>query len=176
MNEYQLGLALVKDLDENEKGLDERENFIKSQIKIFNEKSLRSVFNPKHIGLGENDEKDVLLTRTTLVVTLYSQEALNTPGKAMRLLSQLLVTSDEPDNLSDLVWNKKLFRTFKVASAEDSGSQNIIDLSGISDGELIKALIDFICDEKDFSGEKRNAIDQMKKIAVECGLLRKETL
>ena len=176
MNEYQLGLALVKDLDENEKGLDERGNFIKSQIKIFNEKSLRSVFNPKHIGLGENDEKDVLLTRTTLVVTLYSQEALNTPGKAMRLLSQLLVTSDKPDNLSDLVWNKKLFRTFKVASAEDSGSQNIIDLSGISDAELIKALIDFVCDEKDFSGEKRSAMDQMKKLAVECGLLRKETL
>ena len=176
MNEYQLGLALVKDLDENEKGLDERGNFIKSQIKIFNEKSLRSVFNPKHIGLGENDEKDVLLTRTTLVVTLYSQEALNTPGKAMRLLSQLLVTSDKPDNLSDLVWNKKLFRTFKVASAEDSGSQNIIDLSGISDAELIKALIDFVCDEKDFSGEKRSAMDQMKKLAVECGLLRNDTL
>lgn len=176
MNEYQLGLALVKDLDENEKGLDERENFIKSQIKIFNEKSLRSVFNPKHIGLGENDEKDVLLTRTTLVVTLYSQEALNTPGKAMRLLSQLLVTSDKPDNLSDLVWNKKLFRTFKVASAEDSGSQNIIDLSGISDAELIKALIDFVCDEKDFSREKRSAIDEMKKLAVECGLLRNDTL
>lgn len=176
MNEYQLGLALVAELDENQKGLDERENFMKSQIKIFNEKSLRSVFNPKHIGLGENDEKDVLLTRTTLVVTLYSQEALNTPGKAMRLLSQLLVTSDEPDNLSDLVWNKKLFRTFKVASAEDSGSQNIIDLSGISDAELIKALIDFVCDEKDFSREKRSAIDEMKKLAVECGLLRKDTL
>lgn len=176
MNEYQLGLALVTELDESQKGLDERVEFIKSQIKIFNEKSLRSVFNPKHIGLGENDEKDIQLTRTTLVVTLYSQEALNTPGKAMRLLSQLLVTSDNPDNLSDLVWNKKLFRTFKVATAEDGGSQNIIDLSGISDGELIKALIDFVCDKKDFSGEKRNAIDQMKKIAVECGLLRKDTL
>lgn len=176
MNEYQLGLALVKELDENQKGLDERADFIKSQILIFNEKSLRSVFNPKHIGLGENDEKDFLLTRTTLVVTLYSQEALNTPGKAMRLLSQLLITSDKPDNLSDLVWNKKLFRTFKVASAEDSGSKNIIDLSGISDAELIKALIDFVCDKKDFSGEKRNAIDQMKKIAVGCGLLHKDTL
>ena len=176
MNEYQLGLSLVKELDENQKGLDERADFIKSQILIFNEKSLRSVFNPKHIGLGENDEKDFLLTRTTLVVTLYSQEALNTPGKAMRLLSQLLITSDKPDNLSDLVWNKKLFRTFKVATAEDGGSQNIIDLSGISDAELIKALIDFVCDKKDFSGEKRNAIDQMKKIAVGCGLLHKDTL
>lgn len=176
MYEYQLGLALVTELDENQKGLDERVEFIKSQIKIFNEKSLRSIFNPKHIGLGENDEKDVLLTRTTLIVTLYSQEALNTPGKAMRLLSQLLVTSDKPDNLSDLVWNKKLFRTFKVASAEDSGSQNIIDLSGISDSELIKALIDFVCDEKDFSREKRSAIDEMKKLAVECGLLRNDTL
>ena len=63
-----------------------------------------------------------------------------------------------------------------MATAEDGGSQNIIDLSGISDAELIKALIDFVCDEKDFSGEKRSAMDQMKKLAVECGLLRKETL
>lgn len=176
MHEYQIGLALVMELDENQKGLDERKNFIISQIKIFNDKSRRSAFNPKHIGLGEDGEKDIQLTRTTLLITLYTQEALNTPGKAVRLLSQLLITSDKPDNLSDLLWNKKLFRTFKVASAEDSGSQSIIDLSGISDGELIKALIDFVCDKKDFSGEKRNAIDQMKKIAVECGLLPKDTL
>ena len=49
MYEYQLGLALVKELDENQKGLDERADFIKSQILIYNEKSLRSIFNPKHI-------------------------------------------------------------------------------------------------------------------------------
>ena len=32
MNEYQLGLALVTELDESQKGLDERVEFIKSQI------------------------------------------------------------------------------------------------------------------------------------------------
>lgn len=175
MYEYQIGLALVRDLAANQKGLDERKDFIISKIKTFNEKSLRSTFNPKHIGLGENDENNILLTRTTLIVTLYTQEALNTPGKAIRLLSQLLITSNESDNMSDLLLNKKLFKTFKVASVEDSNrNQNIIDLSTISDSDLIKSIIDFVCDGKDFSKEKRNAIDQMKKIAAECGLFNKE--
>lgn len=172
MYEYQIGLALVKDISEKQRGLDERKDFIISQIKVFNEKSLRSAFNPKHIGLGENNKKNILLTRTTLIVTLYSQEALNTPGKAVRLLSQLLITSDNKDNLSDLVFNKKLFKTFKAVSTEDGEkNQSIIDISTISDSDLIKAIVDFVCDEKDFSGEKRDAIDQMKKIAVENGLL-----
>lgn len=175
MYEYQIGLALVRDLPANQKGLEERKDFILSKIKIFNEKSMRSTFNPKHIGLGENSENDVFLTRTTLIITLYTQEELNTPGKAIRLLSQLLITSDESDNLSDLLLNKKLFKTFKVASVEDvSRNQSIIDLSTISDSDLIKSIIDFVCDAKDFSKEKRNALDQMKKIAAESGLLYKE--
>lgn len=175
MYEYQIGLALVRDLATNQKGLDERKDFIISKIKIFNEKSMRSTFNPKHIGLGENNENNILLSRTTLIITLYTQEELNTPGKAVRLLSQLLITSNESDNLSDLLLNKKLFKTFKVASVEDvSRNQNIIDLSTISDSDLIKSIIDFVCDSKDFSKEKRNAIDQMKKIAAENGLLYKE--
>ncbi|SJZ75063.1 hypothetical protein [Eubacterium coprostanoligenes] len=172
MHEYQIGLALVKDIAANQKGLDERKNFIISKIKIFNEKSLRSTFNSKHIGLGENDENNIILTRTTLIITLYTQEELNTPGKAIRLLSQLLITSDEQDNLSDLLFNKKLFRTFKAASTNDiNDNQEAIDLSNFSDSDLIKSIVDFVCDEKDFSNEKRNAIDKMKQIAIKCGLL-----
>ena len=52
MYEYKIGLALVKNIGVNDKGLDERKAFIISQIKIFNEKSTRSLINPKHIGLG----------------------------------------------------------------------------------------------------------------------------
>lgn len=172
MYEYQIGLALVKNIDANQKGLDERMNFIISQIKIFNEKSLRSSFNPKHIGLGENGEKNVSLTRTTLIVTLYTQESLNTPGKAIRLLSQLLITASDQDNLSDLLLDKKLFKTFKVASIDEiSPSECIVDISTISDADLIKAIVDFVCNQQDFSVKKRNAIDQMKKIAIENRLL-----
>lgn len=172
MYEYKIGLALVKNIGVNDKGLDERKAFIISQIKIFNEKSTRSLINPKHIGLGEKGEDDIQLTKTTLVVTLYTQEILNTPGKAVRLLSQLLINSEEPDNLSDLLLDKKLFRSFKAATTDEiDGSESIIDLSAFSDADLIKALVDFACDRQDFSAKKRSAVDQMKKIAIENGLL-----
>ena len=174
MNEYKIGLSLVKNISKNQKGLDARKAFIVSQIKVYNEKSLRSSFNPKHIGLGENGESDIYITRTTLIITLYTEEILNTPGKAVRLLSQLLRTSDEPDNLSDLLLNKKLFKTFKVASIDNGSSgvaESIVDLSTVSDSDLIKAIVDYVCDQQDFSNKKRNAIDNMKKIAIESGLL-----
>lgn len=86
MYEYKIGLALVKNIGVNDKGLDERKAFIISQIKIFNEKSTRSLINPKHIGLGEKGEDDIQLTKTTLVVTLYTQEILNTPAKPFAYL------------------------------------------------------------------------------------------
>lgn len=172
MYEYKIGLALVKNIDINDRGLEERKAFITSQIKIFNEKSAHSLINPKHSGLGVNDEDDIQLTRTTLVITLYTQENLNTPGKAVRLLSQLLINSNEPDNLSDLLFDKKLFRSFKVATTNDIDvSKSIIDLSDFSDSDLIKALVDFACNQQDFSAKKRNAIDQMKRIAIENELL-----
>lgn len=172
MYEYKIGLALVKNLNEKDKGLDERISFIKSQIRIFNEKSSHSLVNPKHIGLGEKGEDNIQIARTTLIITLYTQEELNTPGKAIRLLSQLLITSEDIDNLSDLLLEKKLFRSFKVATTNILNQpKKPIDISAFSDADLIKALIDFACNSQDFSAKKRNAIDEIKKIAIENELL-----
>lgn len=172
MYEYKIGLALVKSLNEKDKGLDERTSFIHSQIRIFNEKSSHSSINPKHIGLGERGEDDIQISKTTLIITLYTQEELNTPGKAIRLLSQLLITSEDPDNLSDLLSEKKLFRSFKAATTNTLDQpERVIDISSFSDADLIKALIDYACNTQDFSAKKRNAIDEMKKIAFENELL-----
>lgn len=172
MYDYKIGLTLVKNIADDEKGLDQRRDFIISQVNAFNEKSSRSVINPKHIGTGNDGEDDIQLTKTSLILTLYTQEHINTPGKAIRLLSQLLITSDDPDNLSDLLLDKKLFRSFKAATAQDnSTTNNVVDLSAITDSDLIKALVDYTCNQQDFSAQKRNAVDQMKRIAVENGLL-----
>ncbi len=173
MYKYRIGLAIIKSLADSEQGLDHRERFIRSQIKVFNEKSARSVFNPKYIGLGENGQDNILLTRTTLIITLYTQEILNTPGKAIRLLSQLLITSQDPDNLSDLLIKKKLFRTVKVSDSIDSDStESDLNISNFSDSELIKALVDYVCNPHDFSADKRKALNRMKKIAIQSGLLK----
>lgn len=172
MYEYKIGLALAKNIDGDKKGLDERKKFIITQIKNYNEISLRSLVNPKHIGLGENGEDDVQFTKNTLIITLYTQEELATPGKAVRLLSQLLITSNSADNLSDLLLVKKLFRSFKVATASDVNQlEKTVNVSSFSDADLIKSLVDFACNQQDFSARKRNAVDQMKKIAIENGLL-----
>lgn len=172
MHEYKIGLALVKVLNKDDKGLDERKDFIESQIKNYNSISKRSLINPKHIGLGKNNEDNIILTKSTLIITLYSYEELNTPGKAIRLLSQLLINPEEPDNLADLLFEKKLFRSFKVATINsEANTKNIVDISDISDSTLIKALVDFVCNQQDFSAQKRTAVDKMKEIAVEGGLL-----
>lgn len=172
MNAYRIGLVLVKPIEAEERGLVDRENFILKQIRAFNEKSLRSPINPKYIGLGENNDDNIQITRTTLSVTLYTRESLTVPGKALRLLSQLLITSNEEDNLACFVTEQKLFRTFKVATPNGANAlDDIVDISEFSDSDLIKALVDFACDTKDLSALKRNAVDQMKKIAIESGLL-----
>ncbi|MBQ3553646.1 MAG: hypothetical protein IJA08_03115 [Clostridia bacterium] len=172
MYEYKIGLALVKDISNLEKGLDKRKDFILSQIKLFNEKSLCSAINPKHIGLGEKGEDTISITRTTLIITLYTQQVLNNPGKAIRLLSQLLITSNDTNNLSDLILGKKLFRSFKVATSNTPDeAPKLVDVSKISNSDLIKALVDYVCNQQDFSAKKLNAIEEIKKIAVESGLL-----
>ena len=174
MYSYKIGLALVKTIDFNDKGIIDRKPFLIDTIRLFNEKSNHSTVNPKHIGLGENGEDDIIVTKTSLIITLYSQEELNTPGKAVRLLSQLLITLNNPDNFSDLLLDKKLFKSFKVATTNVADQQDsIIDLSEFSDSDLIKALVDFTCNQQDFSAKKRNAVDQIKRIAIENELLVK---
>ena len=64
MYSYKIGLALVKTIDFNDKGIIDRKPFLIDTIRLFNEKSNHSTVNPKHIGLGENGEDDIIVTKT----------------------------------------------------------------------------------------------------------------
>lgn len=185
MYKYRLGLALIKDVKESKRKLCEREFFIRKQINIFNEKSKTSSVNPKYIGLGkeceDGAEDDIVISPSTIILTLYSFQQLNTPGKAMRLLSQLLIQSADADNLADLLSeDKKLFRTFNVAMQGTSdGNKEIISTENVQDADLIKALIDYLLKSKStYSPElnsQRIAIDKMKILAIESGILLYDT-
>lgn len=180
MYAYRLGLALVKGIEETDgENLEQREDFIREKMKVFNETCRRSRVNPKYIGLGDSEnEDDVDFTPDRIYLTLYSQQRLDTPGRALRFLVQLLVQGEEDKNLSDLVSNGHLFRTFIVAAksgGNDSGGNKDIAVEDIDDVELVKALLDYLMKKKSqYSPEnnaQRNAVNRMKALAIESGII-----
>jgi hypothetical protein len=54
----------------------------------------------------------------------------------------------------------------------------LVDPADVSDQEFLKALIDYFWEEKSMPGasrkEKRCAIDEMKKLAAEAGIIRQK--
>lgn len=176
MFKYPIGLSLVK---VTEKKLIDRKKFIFEIIALFNEKSRTSVVNPKYIGVGINGDDDVIVNDSSIVITLYSQQVLNSPGKAVRLFSQLLLQSNHEDNFNDLVSDDgKLFKTFNVAkvSDSDSGDTDIVDSAQVDDPTFIKALIDYLLKSKSrYSSElneQQNAIEKMKVLAIESRIIK----
>lgn len=173
---YPLGLSLVK---VTEKKISDRKKFIIEVITVFNEKSRTSVVNPKYIGLGINGDDDVMVNDSSIIITLYSQQALSSPGKAVRLLSQLLLQSNNENSFNDLVSDDgKLFKTFNVAKVADSDSGDIciVDSAQVEDSTFVKALIDYLLKSKSrYSSEineQQNAIERMKVLAIESGIIK----
>lgn len=176
MFKYTIGLSLVRVTD---KKLSERKKFIIEIIALFNEKSRTSVVNPKYIGVGENGDDDIIVNDASIIITLYSQQALNSPGKAVRLFSQLLLQSKDENNFNDLVSDDgKLFKTFNVAKVSDSNSGNIciVHSAQVDDSTFVKALIDYLLKSKSkYSSEindQQNAIESMKVLAIESGIIK----
>lgn len=185
MYEYRLGLALIKRIDESDaENLKQREGFILEKMKAFNEASRRSRVNPKYIGLGDSGKEDgVQITPDRIYLTLYSQQRLDVPGKALRFFVQLLIQPEEDKNLSDLVSNGHLFRTFIVATksgGDDSVGSKDIAVEDIDDVEFVKALLDYLMKKKSqYSPEnnaQRNAVDRMKALAIESGIIVPEAI
>lgn len=175
MFKYPIGLSLVKI---TEKSLNDRKDFINKKIALFNEKSRTSVINPKYIGVGENGDDDVIINDSSIIITLYSQQELNSPGKAIRLFSQLLLQSEAKENFNDLLSNdKKLFKTFNVAKIHDpnSGDICIVDSAKVDDATLVKALIDYFFNKSRYScenNEQKEAIEKMKVLAIESAIIK----
>lgn len=125
--------------------------------------------NPKYIELDKSN-----ISPDSIVLTLYSTEILTVVGKALRHLSQLLLSHDD---FKKCTVNGQLLMTFPVSAVAPGGSEKqIISISEVDDIEFMKALMDYIYKKRDADStayrKKRIALDQMKQIALESGILK----
>lgn len=130
-------------------------------IEKYNASSL-SMANPKEIELVEVSERYISLK-------LFSTQALTTPGRGLSRLTTLLLDTC----LAARVVNKHLLRVIRIQRPTDAAMTKN-PASTISDIELIKALLDYITTPKDSSSaakKKRAAIEDMKRLGVQGGLL-----
>lgn len=138
-------------------------NAIRAAIEEYNSRS-KSAPNPKYIELLPAN-----FFADSFIITLTSEKELTSVGKALRVFSQIITNSGVFDAY---IKNGKVFTTFPVMQAGDE--QKILDPDKISDVEILKALIDYVCNKSDSNSttykRKRNAMAQIKQIALESGI------
>lgn len=146
--------------------------FIQKCVDEYNKVSQSKSLNPKFIELDQND-----ISTDAIVLTLHSTNALTVVGKALRHFSQLLLNND---GFKKCVVNGQLLKTIPVSELSPTGSEKqIVNVSEIDDIEFMKALLDYIYRKRDADStayrRKRIALDQMKQIALESGILKLES-
>lgn len=136
---------------------------IMSAINEYNLRS-KSAPNQKCIALLPTN-----FNEDSFIIELKSERELDSPGKALRVFSQIIANSGIFD---EHIRNGKVFTTFPVMKAADKKS--ILDPDKISDTEILKALIDYVCNKSDSNSttykKKRSAMAQIKQIALESGI------
>ena len=140
----------------------EHEKWFRECVKEFNQRSDNSTINRKKIKVVEIDD-DVIEIRLCTETNLGKA-----PGRSLTMLSRALI--DDKNTMYDPYFSKQLFHgklfTIEVIETEAGGIQ-------MSDGELIKALVDYGMTPKSNILEKqKKAVEQMKKLAIESGLFK----
>lgn len=140
-------------------------NYILEKMDEFSKKTVNGISNSKLVPLDS-----VKIEKRIISFTLYSMAELATPGRSMRLLSQLLL--EEP-YFQKLLVQKKLFKSFvSIENTKAHSESKIIDASSISDVELVKGLIDLLpLPEYSITKKQRKALDSMKVLAAEAGII-----
>lgn len=144
----------------------EHETWLRLCANKFNEICKKSSTNRKKVEIIE--VKDDLIE-----VVLYSEVNLGkAPGRSLTMLSKTLI--DDKNILYDPYFSEQLFHgklfTIEVIEAEVGEFQ-------LSDGELIKCLVDYgISPKSSISEKEKRAVEQMKKLAIESGLFKIQNL
>jgi hypothetical protein len=163
---YDLTLSLAKP------GSTLTEKAISSELeKGVEEYNRRSLFmaNPKKIELRKIADDYVELR-------LRSTNALATPGRGIRALTTILLQSSDYFKYC-VTPGGQLFRVISISQPQPS-ERSLVDPAHVSDQEFLKALIDYFWEERSMPGasrkEKRSAIDEMKKLAAEVGIIQQK--
>lgn len=115
----------------------------------------------------------VEVSTTTFSLKLFSANALSSPGKALKLLSSLLLEYPNSCFPARVTSSGHLLRVISIKrQAGEETTQNSV--SAVTDMALIKSLLDYYDEKKDGSSaakKKRAAIEEMKRLAVESGII-----
>jgi hypothetical protein len=175
MNQYSMRVIIIN--QEVECDLRQRKTFILHTIGVCNSKWKASEQNVKFI-----DENDCVVNEKSIYFTMYSENELSTPGRSLKLFSQLLIKEnekfkDDSKFFRDHLSHGKLFKTFPVLDLTENKKDNatIVDPNDIDDGEFLKALIDYVLKPKTpYTPQlniERNAVNQMKLLVLNSGIL-----
>lgn len=139
-----------------------KEQLFLDAIKSFNESS-DSMQNSKTLH-------DVSVSESYVILTLNSDAPLKSVGRALRKFVCDLLNSGDEELKNACTPSGALFR-YTLISAEAPEEE-----INVSDSELIKSLIDYVCSNRDTNTtiyrKKRKAIEEIKKIAIEGGIIK----
>ena len=156
---YNLELIYSGDID----NLNNREGSIKKAIASYNNRKFQ-MQNPKTLSLDHIEGKKIY-------ITLDSALPLTSPGKALRIFSMDLIKNEgfKPSS------SGQLFRTKLLSEEKNNEATTPITSTEISDTDFLKALIDYVYNKSTGTSteykRKNAAFRQMKKIAVESGII-----
>lgn len=134
-------------------------------VNRFTETSNKSTVNKKKVEILSVEDKEIR-------IRLYSETSLGkAPGRALSMLSRLLITKDEecPEKydsfFKDNLFHKKLFSITQVSNRN-------IEEDMIEDSDVVKALVDYIVTPKSSIPEsKKRAFSEIRRIAIDSKII-----
>ncbi len=149
--------------------LEEKEGPLRDAIQRYNDRS-SEMQNPKTLILKE-------LHNDCMLLTLESVLPLNSVGRALRTFSIILIKEiKDPDFISAIAPNGQLFSTTQTKNNQKIPMESNDNDIPINDLDVIKALMDYIYKKRDPDStiyrRKRAAFEQIKKIALESGIIK----
>lgn len=136
---------------------------IEDSVKDFNETPKKNV---KIIS-------DMVITTSYLTLTLTSEAPLESVGRALRSFTAIILEK-EKELISFCTPGGSLFRYTLIKEENEIFKEDSAEK--ISDAQLINALVDYVCANRDTNStvykKKRMAIEEIKKIAKEAGIVK----
>lgn len=155
---YEMTLSLAR---LGEAFSDEDRTILEQGIAAYNERSTY-MSNPKRLLLEE-------VGTNYIKVKLFSSQALATPGRGLRTLTSILLQAPSHCFRNRVTPGGQLFRVLDV---QQPVSETAIDPTSVSDLELVIAMMRCLFDKRDGpTVSQKKAIEEMKKMAVEVGIL-----
>ena len=165
---YAVGLTLAHPAPNQALCEESYENTIYAAAKEYNAICSTAKNNPKEITILEIGEKHIILT-------LSSSVELPAPGKALRSFSQILLNDSNFKNA--FMFGKQLFTSYDVANeCPTSFGNKHISAEDIDDTQFLTSLVAYFLNKRDPDTKvylrKRKAIEKMKVLAYECGIVK----